>query len=80
MTGCARRSCAKCVRLDRAKSADEAEDRQHGRERRGDELPEWVADKQRRIGEIREAREALEAGARAAGKAAPEPKGSAEFY
>jgi hypothetical protein len=44
--------------FDRAKSTDEAEDRQHGRERRRDELPEWVADKQRRIANIREAREA----------------------
>jgi transposase len=65
--------------FDRAKSTDDAEDRQHGRERRGDELPEWVADKQRRIAKIREAREALEAEARAAGKAAPEPKDQRNF-
>lgn len=65
--------------FDRAKSTDEAEDRAHGAERRGDELPEWVADKQRRIGKIREAREALEAEARAAGKAAPEPKEQRNF-
>lgn len=63
----------------RAKSTDEAEDRQHGRERRGDELPEWVADKQRRIAKIREARQALEAEARAAGKPAPEPKAQRNF-
>jgi transposase len=65
--------------FDRAKSTDAAEDRQHGGERRGDELPEWVADKQRRIAKIREAREALEAEARAAGKAAPEPKDQRNF-
>lgn len=65
--------------FDRAKSTDEAEDRQHGRERRGDELPDWVADKQRRIAKIREAREALEADARAAGKPAPEPKAQRNF-
>jgi transposase len=65
--------------FDRAKSTDTAEDRQHGGERRGDELPEWVADKQRRIAKIREAREALEAEARAAGKAAPEPKDQRNF-
>lgn len=65
--------------FDRAKSTDEAEDRQHGRERRGDELPEWVADKQRRIAKIREAREALEADARAAGKPAPQPKAQRNF-
>jgi transposase len=65
--------------FDRAKSTDAAEDRQHGGERRGDELPEWVADKQRRIAKIREARKALEAEARAAGKAAPEPKNQRNF-
>jgi transposase len=65
--------------FDRAKSSDEAEDREHGSGRRGDELPEWVADKQRRIEKIREARAALEAEARAAGKAAPEPKDQRNF-
>jgi transposase len=50
-----------------AQSADEAEDRQHGDTRRGDELPDWVADKQRRITKIREAR------------AAPEPKAQRNF-
>ena len=65
--------------FDRAKSTDDAEDRQHGRERRGDEMPEWVADKKRRIAKIQEAREALEAEARAAGKAAPEPKTQRNF-
>ena len=65
--------------FDRAKSTDDAEDRQHGRERRGDEMPDWVADKKRRIAKIQEAREALEAEARAAGKAAPEPKAQRNF-
>lgn len=65
--------------FDRAKSSDEVEDRQHGREHRGDELPEWVANKQQRIAKIREAREALEAEARAAGKPAPEPKDQRSF-
>jgi transposase len=62
-----------------AKSADEAEDRQHGGARRGDEMPEWVANKQQRIAKIREAREALEAEARAAGLTAPEPKAQRNF-
>jgi hypothetical protein len=62
-----------------AKSADEAEDRQHGGTRRGDEMPEWVANKQQRIAKIREAREALEAEARAAGQTAPEPKAQRNF-
>ena len=65
--------------FDRAKCTDESEDRQHGGERRGDELPEWVADKKRRIAKIREAREALEAEARAAGKTAPAPKEQRNF-
>jgi hypothetical protein len=42
-------------------------------------MPEWVADKQQRIAKIREAREALEAEARAAGQAAPEPKAQRNF-
>ena len=62
-----------------AKSADEAEDRLHGSTRRGDEMPSWIADKQQRITKIREAREALEAEARAAGQAAPEPKAQRNF-
>jgi transposase len=62
-----------------AKSADDTEDRQHGSARRGDEMPGWVADKQQRIAKIREAREALEAEARAAGQAAPEPKAQRNF-
>lgn len=62
-----------------AKSADEAEDRQHGGTRRGDEMPDWVADKQQRITKIREAREALEAEARATGQTAPEPKAQRNF-
>ena len=62
-----------------AKSADEAEDRLHGAAGRGDEMPNWVADKQQRIIKIREAREALEAEARAAGKAAVDPKAQRNF-
>ena len=42
-------------------------------------MPEWVVDKKRRIEKIREAREALQAEARAAGKAAPEPKAQRNF-
>jgi transposase len=47
----------------RAAAADAAEDREFG-EKRGDELPDWAADKQRRIAKIRAARAALEAEAR----------------
>lgn len=44
-----------------AEAADSAEDAQWGREPRGDELPEWVANKQARVEKMREARAALEA-------------------
>jgi hypothetical protein len=62
----------------RAATSDAAEDREHGA-RRGDELPDWVADKQARLEKIRAARVALEAEARAAGKTVPEPKAQRNF-
>jgi transposase len=65
--------------FNRARSADETEDRQHGKEHRGDEMPQWVADKQQRIAKIREAREALEMQARKAGQSAPDPKAQRNF-
>ena len=37
------------------------EDAQHSRERRGDEMPDWVANKQRRLERIRQAKAQLEA-------------------
>jgi transposase len=52
--------------LDRAEATDEAEDREHGQDRRGDELPDWVANKQARLGRIREAKAALESEAKEA--------------
>jgi transposase len=48
----------------RAETADVQEDEESGEERRGDELPEWVADKQKRLKKLREAKAALEAEAR----------------
>ena len=53
----------------RAAAADAVEDRAHGEER-GDELPDWVADKQARLERLRAARAALEAEAQA-----PPPEG-----
>ena len=47
--------------LDQAQVADAAEDAQHGPDRRGDEMPDWMADKQRRLDRIRAARARLEA-------------------
>lgn len=50
--------------LEQAAATDAAEDEQYGEGRRGDELPDWVANKQRRLEKIREAKAALEAEAR----------------
>src|SRR6202023_3460731 len=59
--------------MKRAAAQDAAEDRQHGGDRRGDELPDWVANKERRLAKIREAKAALEAEAQvAAGQGAGE--------
>ena len=46
--------------FDEAGSADESEDAQFGADKRGDEMPAWVADKQQRLQRIREAKAALE--------------------
>jgi len=51
--------------LDAAEAADREEDRLYGN-RRGDEMPDWVADNQKRLEKIREAKAALEAEAKAA--------------
>jgi transposase len=50
--------------LAAAEAADAEEDRQHGA-KRGDELPDWIADKEKRLAKIREAKAALEAEAKA---------------
>jgi transposase len=49
-----------------AEAIDAQEDAAYGPDRRGDELPDWVKDKQKRLEKIREAKAALEAEARAA--------------
>jgi transposase len=54
--------------LKAAGQADRAEDRALGSERRGDEMPDWMANKERRLARIREAKAALEAEAQAAAK------------
>ncbi len=50
--------------LVEAEACDTRDDDEHGRERRGDELPSWVVDKQKRLAKIREAKAALEAEAK----------------
>lgn len=61
--------------LKAAEAADAEEDAVHGADRRGDEMPDWVADKTKRLAKIREAKAALEAEAKAkAAEKAKEPK------
>jgi transposase len=52
--------------LAAAETADTEEDAKFGRKKRGDEMPDWVADKQKRIAKIAAAKTALEAEAKAA--------------
>lgn len=52
--------------LAAAAAADRAEDAAFGPELRGDEMPDWMADKQQRLAKIRAAKAALEAEAKAA--------------
>lgn len=51
--------------LKAAEAADQEEDKLYG-SKRGDEMPDWVADKQKRLQKIREAKAELEAEAKAA--------------
>jgi transposase len=50
--------------LKAAEAQDRAEDAEHGAERRGDETPAWMADKQERLERIRAAKAELEAEAK----------------
>jgi transposase len=60
--------------FEEAGHTDDREDREHGSQRRGDELPEWVANKQRRLQRIREAKTKLEAEAQEAAQAKERPE------
>jgi transposase len=55
--------------LQQAETLDARQDAEVGRDRRGDELPTWVADKQARLDKIRQAKAALEAEAQAKAEA-----------
>jgi transposase len=61
--------------FEEAERIDAEEDELYGKEKRGDELPDWVANKEQRLKKIAEAKAALEADARAK-SAAKEPKKS----
>jgi transposase len=45
-------------------AADKADDKELGSETRGDEMPDWVAEKQARLAKLREAKQALESAAK----------------
>ena|ERR1035438_4616631 len=64
--------------LAAADAVDESEDAAHGPQRRGDETPAWMANKQTRLAKIREARAALEAEAAAGQEVVDEPAPAAE--
>jgi transposase len=55
--------------LRAAEATDAEEDKLHGRDKSGEEMPDWVADKQRRAEKIRQAKAKLEAEAKAAAEA-----------
>jgi transposase len=59
--------------LAQAEGADAAEDAALGADRRGDEMPAWMRDKQRRLERIRAAKAELEAEAQAAAAAKSDP-------
>ena len=61
-----------------AEAADSREDKIHGSDKQGDEMPEWVADKARRAEKIRAAKAELEAEARAAAEAKAKAEAEAE--
>ena len=63
--------------LAAAEAADAEEDAQHG-EKRGDEMPDWIADKKKRLARIREAKAALEAEAKAAAEEETRARAEAE--
>ena len=59
--------------LTRAEQEDAADDARHGADRRADETPDWMRDKQARLARIRAAKAELEAQARAAAAAKADP-------
>src|SRR5271166_3830543 len=64
--------------LAAAEAADAEEDKAFGKDKRGDEMPGWVADKEKRLAKIREAKAALEAEAKAAAEAQAKARQEAE--
>ena len=63
--------------LKAAEAADAEEDKFYG-DKRGDEMPDWVADKHKRLEKMREAKAALEAEAKTAAEAENKARAEAE--
>jgi hypothetical protein len=64
--------------LSSAAAADAEEDKLHGRDKTGEEMPEWIVDKKRRAETIRKAKAELEAEAKGAGEAKLRAEAEAE--
>jgi transposase len=62
--------------FDKAQAFDATEDAEHGADRSGDELPEWVVSKEQRLAKIREAMASLEDEARGPDDDPSSPKGT----
>jgi hypothetical protein len=61
-----------------AEAADAEEDKAFGKGKRGGEMPAWIADKEKRLAKIRQAKAALEAEAKAAAEAQAKARQDAE--
>ena len=59
--------------FDKAAAIDKEEDGLYGEDQQGDEMPEWVKDKQQRLERIRQAKAELEAEAKAAAEGPRDP-------
>lgn len=59
--------------FDKTSQSDREEDERYGSESRGDELPAWISDKQKRLEKIRKAKAELEAEAKAKAEAPADP-------
>jgi transposase len=59
--------------FEEAQRIDAEEDRKYGADQRGDELPDWVADKQKRLEKIQQAKAELEREAKAQLEQGPDP-------
>jgi len=64
--------------FEKGEKLDTAEDEEFGPEQRGDELPDWVADKKKRLEKIRQAKKELEAEAKQKTNADARPEDKAQ--